>query len=568
MVARKKKSEPASARADRWVNRLTAIGHALRDKTQSATFEVENVPESDAEQVWRGDDLGAKIVELPPAEMFRKGYALKIGGDVADKEEIERAMSSRFAELRVNAMLRRALEYRRAYGGGAVLVGADDKLDLAKPLDPDKIQSLMFLTVLRPRELTPRDWYRDATLPKYGEPETWSLMPDTDTSKSKTIKSSEVIHESRLIIFRGPVTSRQHLRERNGFGDSVFVRLLTVLAQFHQIWGGSANLLSDFSQAVLKIKGLAELLSGNKRDDVMNRAAAIDMSRSIARSVILDSEEEWLRQATPMNGFAEMVDRWMLRVAGAVDIPATKLFRQAPAGMNATGESDIRLWYDDIGSAQRDELLPALEKIAGLAFRAKSGPTGGVEPESWTFKFHPLWQLTEKEQAERNKSQSEADDLYIANGTITPEEVAQSRFGGEEFSLDTKLDIATREAYTQALARTEPTAPADPSTTSEGGSGSLLTPTDIIASIVRVNQALGWLNLPPLAKPDGSPDPDGALTVSQYQAKNATVIAAAASATSGQGAQPPAAPGVPPVTVDRADAMAWFMAAQAGRRGA
>ena len=226
--------------------------------------------------------------------------------------------------------------------------------------------------------------------------------------------------------------------------------------------------------------------------------------------------------------------------------------------MNATGESDIRLWYDDIGSAQRDELLPALEKIAGLVFRAKTGPTGGVEPESWSFKFHPLWQLTEKEQAERNKAQAEADDLYIANGTTTPEEVAQSRFGGEEYSLDTKLDIATREAYTRALASTSTPAPADPSATSEGGSGSLLTPTDI-ASIVRVNQALGWLNLPPLAKPDGSPDPDGALTVSQYQAKNATVIAAAANATSGQGSQ------TAPI-VDRADAMAWFMATQAGRR--
>jgi hypothetical protein len=53
-----------------------------------------------------------------------------------------------------------------------------------------------------------------------------------------------------------------------------------------------------------------------------------------------------------------------------------------------------------------------------------------------------------------------------------------------------------------------------------------LTPTDI-ASIVLVNQALASLGLPPRG------DADGDLTVAQFQAKHATVVAAAANAAAG-----------------------------------
>lgn len=552
MVRRAAKVQDSRAtRADRWVNFLTAIGYSQRDKTQNAVFELENVNEQEAEDLWRGDDMGSKIVSKPVEDMFRQGYLLKIGGDVKNKEDVERYVLSRMADLQVDARYKLANEYRRAYGGGGVLLGVDDgQTDFTRPLNFDKVRALRYLTVMRPRELMPYRWYRDPTLPKYGEPEIYSIVPDTETDFRKAnLKQYQQVHETRIVIFRGVVVSRRHLRENNGWGDSVFVRLLNLLAQFHQVWGGSANLLADFSQAVLKIKGLAELLSGNKRDVVMNRAAAIDMSRSIARSVILDSEESWERQPTPLAGYPDMIDRWMLRLAAAVDMPVSLLYGQAPAGLNATGDSDIRWYYDRIASQQIEILEPPLEYVIRILFRAKDGATKGVEPDTWNVKFNSLWQMSDKEKAERNKLQAEADEKMVLNSICTEDEIAQSRFGGEDYSLDTKLDTEARDIMARAIKeREQAKATQDPAATR----GELLTPTDI-ATIVTVNQALEWLGFPPKTGAEGD------LTVAQYQAKNAPVIAAAATAIAGQPAAAAPAPAVLPST-DRKDIAGAFMA--------
>jgi hypothetical protein len=47
--------------------------------------------------------------------------------------------------------------------------------------------------------------------------------------------------------------------------------------------------------------------------------------------------------------------------------------------------------------------------------------------------------LSEKEEVAIRAQMATADTAYINNGVITPEEVTKSRFGGEQYSFDTKL---------------------------------------------------------------------------------------------------------------------------------
>ncbi len=70
-----------------------------------------------------------------------------------------------------------------------------------------------------------------------------------------------------------------------------------------------------------------------------------------------------------------------------------------------------------------------------------------------------------------------------------------------------------------------------------------LTSSDL-AIIVQVNVALKRYGLQPLAKADGSPDPDGFLTIAEFKAKRAKTVAEAAMADKGQDPSkpPPAAP--------------------------
>jgi hypothetical protein len=135
-----------------------------------------------------------------------------------------------------------------------------------------------------------------------------------------------------------------------------------------------------------------------------------------------------------------MLDRFAIRIAAAGDIPVTRLMGQSPAGLNATGNADIRFWYDKISGLQDRKLRPRLEYIALVTFAALKIK----EPEHWSFRFRPLWQETAKETADARMVQAQADAIYITNCVLSAEEVALARFGGDEYSYDTPVDFEAR----------------------------------------------------------------------------------------------------------------------------
>jgi phage-related protein (TIGR01555 family) len=267
----------------------------------------------DAEIIWRADDIAAKLIEKVPEEMTRQGWTLKIEDD--ENKEITEAMENWARDLDLIGKAKEALEYSRAYGGAGIFLGADDgQKDLTKPLDVKRIKSFNWMNVLTPLEMFPRIWYGDPHAPKYGEPMIYRIQRfvfggAVETGFSEKIFEMPLVHESRFIRVDGIRVSRRHLRQRNGWGDSVFMRALQVISDFQQAYAGASILISDFAQAVLKIKNLAELVSANDTATIQARAQLIDMSRSLARAVVIDSEEEFERKATPVSGLPELLEK-------------------------------------------------------------------------------------------------------------------------------------------------------------------------------------------------------------------------------------------------------------------
>ncbi len=114
-------------------------------------------------------------------------------------------------------------------------------------------------------------------------------------------------------------------------------------------------------------------------------------------------------------------------------MPVSLLFGQAPAGLNATGDSDIRFFYDRVASWQKKELLPQMRRLLKLQLLARQGPTDGKEPKRWSVTARPLYQLTAVEEANRRKVIADTDQVYVTMGAVTAEEVAAKRFGGSSY---------------------------------------------------------------------------------------------------------------------------------------
>lgn len=114
------------------------------------------------------------------------------------------------------------------------------------------------------------------------------------------------------------------------------------------------------------------------------------------------------------NGLQEVYESMCLNLCGASHYPMTKLFGRSPAGMNATGESDLKNYYDYVDSQREAKLRPALQKL--LPVLAMSA--WGFVPDDLDFTFPPLWTPTAKEVAAIAKDKSEAIASAYTNGLM------------------------------------------------------------------------------------------------------------------------------------------------------
>lgn len=425
------------ARMDEWVNILTGIGTS-RDKRTSATFRCDPVTDAEARELWRGDDMVKRIIELPPKEEVRQGYGIA----TPDKLEMQDVIDT-IDTLHINRVFARAKQFERAYGGAGVMPLVNDAMgSFTKPLNRNAVTSIRGWEVFEPRELHPQQWYTEPGHPKYGKPMTYRVVAINGGGGGIAMMTE--IHESRLIIFPGVRVSReQPAGAPYGWGDNVLTPIKRVLADFHLTWGSVAALLQDFSQGVFKLDKLADILMDPEGEAVaQKRILTMEMMRSILRGIVLDKNDDFKRDTVSLAGVPDVLERFCLRLAAAVGWPLTVLMGTSPAGMNATGESDIRSFYATIASEQEQD-RPLLEDMIRFAFLAKDGVTRGKEPSRWKVAFHSLWAPSAKETAETLSMIADADDKNIQNQVYSPEEAAK-RYKGDGFDLNVKIDWDAR----------------------------------------------------------------------------------------------------------------------------
>ena len=436
----------AAARVDGWFSSLAGYGIEGRDKRMSARFQGDRLDDQTIEDLWRSDDMASRIVEVVPDEAMRPGYELNVG----DKKLAEE-LAWEMEELGVDDVLRQAKKIERAFGGAAIFpVINDTQKAMSQPLNEDRIQKIEHLQVFEARELRPSRYYSNPLRPKFGEPETYLLFPQA--RGTMTSYGGVEIHESRLVVFPGIRVSRSQTAT-NLWGDSVLNRVYGILRDYNLSWAATTALLHDFAQAAFKIKGLAQLIAQDRDDVIRTRIQMVDLARSTIRAVLMDAEEEFERKSTPVNGLAELLTAMLTRVAAAADMPVTRLFGQAPAGLSATGEHEIRQWYDRVDTIRRLGMKPQLSRLICLQMKSRSSVTRGKEPKRWSVEFKPLWQMSEKEKADHRKVVAETDNIYVQMMAVSPEEVALSRWGGDDYSAEMNVNFKER-AFLNELGET------------------------------------------------------------------------------------------------------------------
>ncbi|MBA3833602.1 MAG: DUF1073 domain-containing protein [Chthoniobacterales bacterium] len=438
------------AKLDSWANDRTGFG-TLADKTQYGYFQpLQPLNIQELANVYHGDSMAARMVDVVPQEIFREGFELDADGD----HDVNDWLAEKSRVLDIRGKLQEGWTWGDLFGGGAVLIGADDGRSSSMPLVPERAKAVSYLYALDRRMLWPWSYYTEPGHPKLGQVEQYQV-----TSASSIAGPVQIVHESRLLIFRGAPTG---IRERvmlNSWDYSVLQRPHEVLRQYNVGWNSLEIMMTDGNLSVFKMRGLSEAIAAGGSAAIAARMSLINQSTSNIRALVLDAgdpseagsaPEEFNRQQLSYEGIPQALDKLMLRLASAVQIPVTILMGQSPAGMSATGDSDFRWFYDRIRSLQTNKLAPHLRRLTQIMLATKESPMRSA-PKSINIRFPDLWRETPAAEAARRLANAQADSAYVSAGILTPEEVALARFGGDGYGENIRLSDEAKQAREGAL---------------------------------------------------------------------------------------------------------------------
>jgi hypothetical protein len=105
---------------------------------------------------------------------------------------------------------------------------------------------------------------------------------------------------------------------------------------------------------VIKLKDLMSIVGTVKARPKIAAVSAPSQGKSTWRAAVLDMEDEWQQLQVNWPASPRCMDSFLLIVAGAADIPMTRLLGQSPKGLQSTGDGEERDYLAMI-QARQDE---------------------------------------------------------------------------------------------------------------------------------------------------------------------------------------------------------------------
>ena len=417
---------------DGWTNVLTAIGIKGRDKRMSAAIEWKRSTRESNDHFYSADDIAGLIVDIVPEDAMSKGYKLT-GMDVDQEKKVK----ARLKELHFDERILEAAKVARIQGGsGIVKITEDAKLEYQMPIN----KKILALNVADRWELqiNSTDIDSQITSPNFRNPLQYNLQINESSSNL-----FQPVHYTRVTRFDGAFLPRQIMKQNGYWGDSILTKLLNPIRNYQISHDAAAVTIQDFDIPVLKLQNLAEMMSSDGDEKVLKRLELVNLSKSIAKMIVLDADkEDFEHKARNVTGMKDVLEKIESRLVTATKMPRNRLFGESSGGMGSTGDAENSNWYDFVENYQSNYLKPKMLEIIQYILKSEFP---NIKSEEVDVEFNPLWQMSEKELVETRKAQAETDKIYLEAGVIDPTEVANSRFGGDKYSIETQIDESLRE---------------------------------------------------------------------------------------------------------------------------
>lgn len=395
------------------------------------------------DMAYRGSWICRMAVRAIADDMTREGISL--GSDL-DPEIVDKMYTAFNKKFYIWDKLTEAIGWGRLYGGGGAIILIDGQ-DMSKPLRIDTVAPGQFCGLL------PVDrWMVDPSLfdlvtdirsQDLGLPKYYNVIHDAPAAPRQRV------HHSRFIRFEGDDLPYYQRLSENLWGLSVLEPVFDRIMAFDSATTGTAQLVYRAHLRTYGIKGLRQIIAkgGAVLDAVYEQIDMMRKWQSNEGITLMDAEDKFESTQYNFGGLDSVLIQMGQQISGALQIPLVRLFGQSPAGLNSTGESDLRMYYDGVRTQQERRLRSPLEKLVRIIAKSEAV----VLPNNFNFEFVPLWQLTTEQKAsvaaQTAGSILQAFDAgAIGRGTVLKELRKLSSDTGVWTSItDEEVDAAEKE---------------------------------------------------------------------------------------------------------------------------
>lgn len=407
-----------SANAKRWLTpdsfqnfeARVGLGTANQSSAYQYGFDFISRNRVQMEAMYRSSWIVGQAVDVVAEDMTRMG--VEIGSDIAPEDKDK--LNQEFENLAVWDSLCDTIKWARLYGGSLAVMMIDGQ-DASKPLRLDTIDKGQFkgLCVLD-------RWLVQPTLndlvtepgPDLGMPKYYDVVADSMALPRQRI------HYSRVLRFDGVTLPYWQRIAENLWGQSVIERLIDRLVAFDSTTMGAAQLVFKAHLRTLKVKDLRMVIAtgGPALEALLKNVDMIRRFQSNEGLSLIDAEDDLQVDQYGFSGLDAVLLQFAQQLAGALQIPLVRLLGQSPAGLNATGESDLRTYYDNIKQQQERRLRRALNQLFEVMFRSV---LGAKPPEGFSYDFRALWQMTDEQKATTANTITDAVTKAVDAGLMT-----------------------------------------------------------------------------------------------------------------------------------------------------
>jgi len=356
------------------------------------------------EAAYRGSWIVGKMIDIFAEDMTRAGIKINTDEGAEHLQELAAYMS----RLKIWKSIGSTIKWGKLYGGACGVVQIKGQSP-DKPLDLETIGEGQFegIVVYDRWQLYPLlteliDSGPDMGLPKYYDIVLGSNLNDPGREPGGQITTQATgrvrVHHSRCLRMIGIELPFWQAITEMMWGESVIERIWDRLIAFDDATMATANLINRAQLRTVGVESLREIFAagGQAEASLVTQFEYMRKFQSNEGLTLLDKNDTFASTAYSFAGLSDVLTQFGQQVSGGVDIPLVRLFGQSPAGMSATGESDIRQYYDAINAQQESNLRNFVETILKLMWPSCFGKP---LPKDLTFTFTPLWQMSALDKA-------------------------------------------------------------------------------------------------------------------------------------------------------------------------